>query len=163
MGAGAGKWRGGPGSIVIRALSVVAVLLLAGCLQIGSDAPDAALAPTPAEWLDIQADPADYSGSEVSMAVKPTEALHIIAAAHAGGFGVYASYDGGATWTAERLITQSLFGVAEGAPGTAVLLSDPAVAFSPNGALHIARLAHLPASAVFVATHGGAGCRVDTV
>lgn len=125
--------------------ALVLLLPLAGCLA-GDDAPDT---PPPAEWTDQRATPEGRTASEVSLAVDPTDPDHVLAAANSeGGLGVYRSHDGGATWQAEHLVPEDLFGPS----GARFLnLGDPAVAFAPDGTGHIAGLALLPGSAVFVA------------
>ena len=135
----------------MRVLILLAVASLAGCL---SDGPvPAPVAEEPAVgWIDVRAAPEGFAGSEVSMAVDPNDPLHVVASAHAGGFGVYESFDGGRTWQAERLTANGLL-LADPQPGLAqIALSDPVVAFSPDGTLHIAGLAYIPTSSVFVAT-----------
>ena len=81
------------------------------------------------------------------MAIDPTNPKHLVAAAN--GFEIYTSLDGGASWTSERLtgITLSTSG---NVMVPAASLSDPSVAFAPDGTLHIAGLAYIPGSAVFV-------------
>ncbi len=94
--------------------------------------------------------PEEMSASEVSLAIDPTDPRHVVAAANsAGGFGVYTSRNGGETWNAELLQPTDVFGLA----GSRFFgLSDPAVAFAPDGTLHVAGLAYIPGSAVFVAS-----------
>lgn len=119
---------------------------LAGCLS-GGEAP-----PPPAAvrcLTDALATPATESASEVSLAIDPTDPDHIVAAANsAGGFGVYTSLDGGANWAAELVDGLALLGP----QAAAIALSDPALAFAPDGTLHMAGLAYIPTSQVFVAS-----------
>lgn len=135
----------------LAAAVLLAAMALSACT--GHAPASAAEAPTLA-WQARGVTPHDDSASEVSIAVDPTDPLHVVAAANAGGgFAVYTSRDGGCTWWAERLTALSLFGV-QGLAATS--LSDPAVAFSPDGTLRLAGLALLPTSQVFLASRATA-------
>lgn len=124
----------------------MAVLVLAGCA--GSPAPEVVY-PMVLCWSEQAVTPSHRSASEVSLAVNPLDPKHLVAAANsAGNFAIYTSLDGGSNWTWEDLEAVDLFGPA----GTPTRLSDPSVAFSPDGTLHVAGLAIIPTSQVFVAT-----------
>lgn len=131
--------------------------LLAGCVG-GRDADAPDRAPTacpPPSWSELPVTPPGESASEVSLAIDPTDPQHLVAAANSGGgFGVYTSRDGGANWTAELLSALDL--LPEGRfMAAGVSLSDPAVAFGPDGTVHIAGLAYIPGSAVVVFSRAG--------
>src|SRR5688572_1496289 len=124
-------------------------VLLGGCSS-PTAGDDAGLAPVAAPlcWSEVRATPDGESASEVSIAVNPLDPAHLVAAANSGGdFAVYTSLDGGATWTAERVDGLSL----GAAFATTQSLSDPALAFWPDGTLLMAGLAYIPTSQVFVA------------
>jgi len=133
----------------MRALAVLVLLLAAGCL--GPKLPATPSTDCAASsWMDAIASPPKTAASEVSLAVDPTDPLHVVAAANSGGgFGVYQTHDGGVSWTGQVLKSTDLLGP----EGNALIgLSDPSVVFSSDGTAHIAGLAYIPLSSVFVAS-----------
>jgi hypothetical protein len=133
---------------VPKAVTVLAlVFLLAGCASSPQGAGPAAFATCIAS---VPVTPEGSSASEVSMAIDPLDPRHIVAAANGGGgFAVYTSLDGGANWTAEQISALELAQDGQYV-GVGISLSDPSVAFSPDGTLHIAGLNYIPASSVVV-------------
>lgn len=150
--------RGSPRGLLFSAM--ILVLVLGGCVR-----PETEPAADPVRpWAPVgeaRLTPEDASASEVSIAADPTDPAHLVAAANSGGgFGVYETRDAGGNWTATR------FTAAEVDPANARFrgLSDPVVAFGPDGALYLAGLAYLPSSGVFVAvSKGGTAASWDSV
>lgn len=131
----------------VRLWMLLLLFPLAGCLATDPSG-DGSMPPAGPAWSDERLTPPDQVASEVSIAIDPADADHVMAAANAGGgFDVYETHGDG--WTTTRLTPDGLFGAA-GARFTG--LSDPVVAFHPDGTPYIAGLAIIPGSAVFVAT-----------
>lgn len=129
---------------------LLVALLAAGCIG-GSGEDEGGAADGSLTCLSVvPVTPSGSSASEVSLAIDPTDPDHLVAAANGGGgFAVYTSLDGGANWTAEQLSALEL--AQDGSYiGGGISLSDPSVAFSPDGTLHIAGLDYIPASSVVV-------------
>ena len=139
-----------------RWVSLVLVFaFLSGCVK----GPDTAI-DSPRDivaTLERRLTPPDVSASEVTIAANPLDPQNVVAAANSGGgFGVYWTIDGGENWTASMFTAANVDPVAE-RQGRFLGLSDPALAFAPDGTLYMAGLAYLPTSSVFVAksTDGG--------
>jgi hypothetical protein len=139
-------------------LAIVAVAglgLAAGCLGT-TDPTEEASDPTEEDLAPAEArlSPEAYNASEVTVETDPIDPEHVVAAANSegpegAGFGVYESTDGGATWNATFFAPEDVRQPPDGAPFEAI--SDPVLAFGPNGTLYLSGLAYLPSSAVFVA------------
>lgn len=135
----------------------IAVLLAAGCVStpdLPLDEPTVDVDP----FLERRLTPPDVSASEVTIATNPVDPLNVVAAANSGGgFGVYWTDDGGQNWSASMFTAADVDPVAE-RQGRFLGLSDPALAYAPDGTLYLAGLAYIPISSVFVAksVDGGA-------
>ncbi len=132
----------------LTAACLALLVVTAGCL--GSQLDEAEDGSRHAsEVVERQLTPDDQGASEVSITADPTDPSHLVAAANSdGGFGVYVTWDGGETWNTSR------FEPADVGTGQATgfqAISDPVVAFGPDGTTYLAGLAYLPTSAVFVA------------
>lgn len=143
--------------------AVVAIVLLisvglAGCVAGPGDAPDEPVGD--GLWrvvAEARASPVEVSASEVSIAVDPTDPMHAVAAANSqGGFGVYVTWDGGGTWEAQ-VYPAARVDPAPGGQGRFASLSDPVVAFAPDGTAWLAGLAIIPTSSVWVASSDDGG------
>ncbi len=133
----------------LAATLIVLSLLSAGCTTPTPTDP----APGAGEGLDAldrTLTPMNRSASEVSIAHDPTHARHLVAAANSdGGFGVYVSWDAGETWNATWVSPEDVANATDHPVGF-LGLSDPVVAFAPDGTPYLAGLAYLPTSTVFV-------------
>ena len=139
----------------------VAFIVLSGCVK-GADVPVDSLKDV-AQLVERRLTPANVSASEVSIASNPLDAQNVVAAANSGGgFGVYWTIDGGENWSASMFTAANVDPVAE-RQGRFLGLSDPALAFAPDGTLYMAGLAYLPTSSVFVAKSTDGGSSWDTV
>jgi len=142
---------------VRRASGWIAVAMVAGFLSgcFGTAEPPVRPPGIP-DPVESRLTPESLSASEVSVAANPLDPLHAVAAANSeGGFGLYWTFDGGATWEAD-LLTAGDVGAVNG-QARFVGLSDPAVAFGPDGAVYLAGLAYIPTSSVFVAVSRDGG------
>lgn len=138
----------------VPALVLAAALVLAGCVtpedletasrDLPADLPDEA------EPLERRLTPPDASASEVDIQADPGDPEHLVAAANSeGGFDVYRTWDAGETWDRTHLEPED---VADATDAEAFAgLSDPVVAFGPDGTVYLSGLAYVPTSAVFVA------------
>jgi hypothetical protein len=141
------------------ALVLAAALVLPGCVGglVTPSSTDAPLpGPDPVEELERRLTPEDVSASEVHIETDPGQPRHLVAAANAqGGFDVYVSWDAGGSWNRTHVSPEDVASAA-GHPGFAAL-SDPVVAFGPDGMVYLSGLAYVPTSAVVVAesTDGG--------
>jgi hypothetical protein len=141
---------------------VLGILVLSGCVR----------PPLPADgipsleldrFLERRLTPANVTASEVSIATNPVDPLNVVAAANsAGGFGVYWTFDGGKKWNWSVFDAAQVDPVAE-RQGRFIGLSDPAVAFGPDGTVYLAGLAYIPISSVFVAKSTDGGASWDNV
>lgn len=145
----------------MRAVIVLLLLTaagLAGCVAEPGDTPD-----DPVDldtWrvvAEARATPENVSASEVSIAVDPIDPRHAVAAANSqGGFGVYVTRDGGATWKAQVYAAARVDPGPNG-QGRFAGLSDPVVAFEADGTVWLAGLAIIPTSSVWVASSDDGG------
>ncbi len=144
----------------LTACALALMMITIGCL--GSQLEEADDATSPAAGVvDRQLTPDDQSASEVSIAADPTDPAHLVAAANSqGGFGVYVRQDAGRTWEAHRFEPSD---VGEGQASGFQAISDPVVAFGPDGTAYLAGLAYLPTSAVFVAENAEGDGTWETV
>lgn len=139
------------GSPTLRPLAALFVLLLAAS-GAATSADVAALTVSPNVRATTTAGPA----SEVSLAVDPTDPLHIVATAKDYGLtgvtahrcsvhrvwgGLYVSFDGGATW-ANGYFPGGYPGE-EGAAAGFACMSDPVVVFDAHGTAHFTGLVEL--------------------
>ncbi|MBW3581773.1 MAG: glycoside hydrolase [Euryarchaeota archaeon] len=125
--------------------------VLAGCI---ADEPAETATVLPVPWersFEQRTTPGDVGASEVAIAGNPLDPEHLVSAANSGGgYAVHVTRDGGTAWTASRFEAAWVDPLPNGA-GRFRGLSDPVVAFGPDGALYLAGLAYIPTSAVFVA------------
>lgn len=136
------------------ALALAVALLLAGCITPDDLAPASRDLPEvpgdEAEALERRLTASDASASEVHIEADPADPEHLVAAANSeGGFDVYVSWDAGATWNRTHVSP----GEVADATGRAAFagLSDPVLAFGPDGTVYLSGLAYVPTSTVFVA------------
>lgn len=145
------------------AIWLVGLVVLAGCLGFSTtDEPSDDPGSGPPGIVESRLTPSDQSASEVSIQANPVDPLHLVAAANSeGGFGVYVTRDGGDTWTAHRFDPEDAQTGPAG-PSRYTALSDPVVAFAPDGErVYLAALAYLPTSAVVVAVSEDGGASFD--
>lgn len=144
----------------LTACALALTMITLGCLGSQLDDADDPMDQEP-DVVERQLTPEDQSASEVSIATDPSDADHLVAAANSeGGFGVYVTWDAGETWKAHRFEPSD---VGEGQAAEFQAISDPVVAFGPDGTTYLAGLAYLPTSAVFVAESSDGGETWDQV
>lgn len=154
-----------PARILARLLLVVLLApALAGCLATpAATVPPPEAAPVEPAVTEARLTPEDQAASEVTIAADPTDPARLVAAANSGGgFGVYRTSDAGATWAASTFTAAQVAPLPGGAPRFRSL-SDPALAFAPDGTLYLAGLAYIPTSAVFVAESRDGGATWGSV
>lgn len=137
----------------VVAAGLALVVALAGCVGTEPD-PEDELDEPAEETLEARLTPEERSASEVTVAADPTDPEHVVAAANSNGpegagFDLYASQDAGTSWTASIYQPDDVRQPPDGSTFEAI--SDPVLAFGPEGTLYLAGLAYLPTSAIFVA------------
>lgn len=138
----------------LPSLVAAVAVVLAGCVS--PTAPELPILPG-LDVLESRLTPEGVRASEASIAASPVDARVLVAAANSGGgFGVYRTADGGESWDADGF-TAGRVDPAPGGAGRFRSLSDPVVAFGPDGTVYLAGLAYIPTSAVFVAVSRDGG------
>lgn len=142
----------------LRTGTLLAALVLAGCLGAVDPAGEADLGSDDPGIVDARLSPMDGDAMEVDVAAGPNGS-HLVAASNLrgdgySGFGVYVSFDGGRNWSFDAFQPGDVATVA-GEPKYSGL-SDPVVEVTPDGTVYLSGLAYIPTSAIFVAeSHDG--------